>query len=86
LSIILAGEFGLLLLLEDTVAFDASFDDAREGVESVHRREFDYRSHRSSRRVREGRNAADYVREGESGGEADPRGRGDEVLIVEIWV
>jgi hypothetical protein len=35
--------------------------------------------------LREGRNAVNYVREGESRGEAGLRGRGDEVLLVEIW-
>jgi hypothetical protein len=55
LLIIFAGEFSLLLLLKDTVAFYASFNDAREGVESVQRWEFDYRSYRSGRRFEGGK-------------------------------
>jgi hypothetical protein len=36
--------------------------------------------------LREGRNAVDYVRVGESEGQADLRDCGDEELLVEIWV
>jgi hypothetical protein len=36
--------------------------------------------------LREGRNTVDYVREGESEGQADLRDYGDEELLVEIWV
>jgi hypothetical protein len=36
--------------------------------------------------LREGRNTVDYVREGESKGQADLRDCGDKELLVEIWV